>query len=314
MASRGRRFAVVLATLMTVFATVGCRRARNRPRRGPGGPAAAGRATPVPAGGPCCPGRGSLRGDRDNHGELKGWQTGDFDGREVAVPNAANGRLSTGQKGLTKFRGTVAWYRTTVHGPRRRRSTSCASSPSTTRRRSGSTARRVARHTGVYLPFEVRTGLRAGRAAHDRRARRLPRADGAEALGLASHLVQLRRDQPRDHDPPRDGERDLGARRSTPRAHGRRPPPSTSRVHVRNRQRRGARAAGHRRARARRASATSCKFPKLLVRPNHDRRRARARSGSATPRCGRPTRRTSTTSSSTSRASPPTGCAPACAS
>lgn len=159
MGRRGRRFLVVLATAMAVFAVVGGgvrdlgAEAQEDPLRpvvhaGPGGRVV-------------LPGPWVLRGDRFDKGALKGWQTGSFEGREVAVPNAANGRLSTGEKGLTKFRGTVAWYRTQFTVP--------ADGEYVLRFESVHhkatvwvDGREVKRHTGVYLPFEVRVPLRTG--------------------------------------------------------------------------------------------------------------------------------------------------------
>ncbi|MEA2289271.1 MAG: beta-galactosidase, partial [Solirubrobacteraceae bacterium] len=82
--------------------------------------------------------------------------------RRVRLPHSPNAGVVTGPGAVRSYAGSVAWYRTTL-----------------TVRAAGDYAirfesvhhratvwldgRRVARHTGAYLPFEVRRPLRAGR-------------------------------------------------------------------------------------------------------------------------------------------------------
>src|SRR4051812_7472323 len=99
--------------------------------------------------------------DPDDLGLHLGWAGGGFGGALVTVPHVANAATVTGAAGVAAYRGGIAWYRTTLTAPR-----------------TGSYAlrfesvhhvatvwidgRRVATHTGAYLPFEVRVRLRGG--------------------------------------------------------------------------------------------------------------------------------------------------------
>src|SRR4051812_1695057 len=90
-----------------------------------------------------------------------GWADGGVGGALVTVPHVANAAQVTGAAGVAAYRGAIAWYRTTLTAPR-----------------TGSYAlrfesvhhvatvwldgRRIATHTGAYLPFEFRLRLRAG--------------------------------------------------------------------------------------------------------------------------------------------------------
>ena len=90
-----------------------------------------------------------------------GWADGGFGGALVTVPHVTNAAQVTGAAGVAAYRGAIAWYRTTLTAPR-----------------TGSYAlrfesvhhvatvwldgRRIATHTGAYLPFEVGLRLRAG--------------------------------------------------------------------------------------------------------------------------------------------------------
>ncbi|MCW3038191.1 MAG: hypothetical protein JWM31_96 [Solirubrobacterales bacterium] len=102
-----------------------------------------------------------LRSDPNAHGTLKGWQTGDFVGSNVTVPNAANGNRVTGPKQKASFFGTIAWYRTSFTVPEggdydiRMESVNHKATVWV----DGKT---VAHHKGEYLPFEARATLTPG--------------------------------------------------------------------------------------------------------------------------------------------------------
>jgi Glycosyl hydrolases family 2, TIM barrel domain/Glycosyl hydrolases family 2, sugar binding domain len=118
-------------------------------------------ATSGPGGERALDGEWVVRGDRTGRGARLGWADGSFAGRTVRVPFSPNARHVRGVAGERSFAGSVAWYRTTV-----------------TVARAGDYAirfesvnhratvwvdgRRVARHTGTYLPFEARVRLAAG--------------------------------------------------------------------------------------------------------------------------------------------------------
>ena len=84
-------------------------------------PAAFADATPTIAGGPG--GRVALLGpwtitrDGADHGSLKGWQAGVFQGSQVQLPFVPNAMPIVGRPGIKSYRGTVAWYRTSFTVP-----------------------------------------------------------------------------------------------------------------------------------------------------------------------------------------------------
>jgi len=103
----------------------------------------------------------TLRSDRNSRGGLKGWQAGGFRGAVVSVPNAANARRITGQRGIDSFRGTVGWYSTHFNVP--------ADGVYAIRFESVNhkakvflDGRELGEHTGTYLPFEYVAALKAG--------------------------------------------------------------------------------------------------------------------------------------------------------
>lgn len=102
-----------------------------------------------------------LRSDPNGHGTLKGWQTGDFVGSTVTVPNAANGNRVTGKGQKASFQGTIAWYRTSFTVPEagdydiRMESVNHKASVWVD-------GKEVKHHTGEYLPFEARATLAPG--------------------------------------------------------------------------------------------------------------------------------------------------------
>jgi Glycosyl hydrolases family 2, TIM barrel domain/Glycosyl hydrolases family 2, sugar binding domain len=102
-----------------------------------------------------------VRGDRSDHGMRLGWPTGTFAGRAVTVPYSPNAGHVRGVAGERSFAGSLAWYRTsfTVAAAG---DYAIAFESVNHRATVWIDGRRVARHTGVYLPFEARTRLAAG--------------------------------------------------------------------------------------------------------------------------------------------------------
>jgi hypothetical protein len=102
-----------------------------------------------------------LQADRYDHGGLKGYQAGAFDGRAVKLPFAPNATKLTGLGGAESHRGTVAWYRTSFSvaqgGDYRLRFESVNH-----RATVFLDGRRLGTHVGEYLPFEYLVGLQEG--------------------------------------------------------------------------------------------------------------------------------------------------------
>jgi hypothetical protein len=101
------------------------------------------------------------RGDASGRGQARGWPRGAFTGRVVQVPYSPNAERVRGQSGVRSFAGTVAWFRTTF--------SVAAAGEYAIRFESVNhhaivwvDGREVARHTGVYLPFDVPVRLAAG--------------------------------------------------------------------------------------------------------------------------------------------------------
>ncbi len=103
----------------------------------------------------------TLRSDPKERGTAKGWPTGAFVGSTVTVPNAANGRRVVGPKQKESFFGTVAWYRTSFTVPE---AGNYAIRMESVNHRATVwvDGRLVARHVGLYLPFEARATLEPG--------------------------------------------------------------------------------------------------------------------------------------------------------
>ena len=99
--------------------------------------------------------------DRDEVGLDKGYQAGDFSGDLVRLPYVPGATKITGRRGIGTFRGTVGWYRTRIEVPTdglyaiRFESINHKAQVFIDGRLAGT-------HTGEYLPFEVRSFLRAG--------------------------------------------------------------------------------------------------------------------------------------------------------
>ncbi|HKE78221.1 MAG TPA: glycoside hydrolase family 2 TIM barrel-domain containing protein [Solirubrobacteraceae bacterium] len=101
------------------------------------------------------------RSDRPGRGEALGWFRGTFDGRPVTIPFSPNAGTVRGAAGLHSFQGSIAWYRTTF--------TTAQAGDYALRFESVNhratvwvDGRLVARHTGVYLPFEAELALAPG--------------------------------------------------------------------------------------------------------------------------------------------------------
>jgi hypothetical protein len=102
-----------------------------------------------------------FRRDPDAIGLDKGYQAGRFGGELLRVPFVPDATKISGQRGIPYFRGTVGWYRTKLEVP--------ADGTYAVRFESVNhkaqvflDGKRIASHTGEYLPFEVKTFLKAG--------------------------------------------------------------------------------------------------------------------------------------------------------
>jgi len=126
---------------------------------------ALGLGRPAADGGPA--GRLALTGawvmaiDRDDVGRRDGWQGGGFDGERVTVPHVANAGHVTGAAGLRAFKGSIAWYRTTLTAPV---TGSYALRFESVHHRASVwlDGHLLGQHTGAYLPFEFHLRLRDG--------------------------------------------------------------------------------------------------------------------------------------------------------
>jgi beta-galactosidase/beta-glucuronidase len=101
------------------------------------------------------------RDDPHGVGLRRGWRRGTFIGREVEVPFSPNAGVVRGTAGMRSFAGSIAWFRTTLTVP--------ADGDYALRFESVNhramvwvDGRRVARHVGAYLPFDVPLSLTAG--------------------------------------------------------------------------------------------------------------------------------------------------------
>jgi len=103
------------------------------------------------------------RSDRDDVGLDQGFQAGNFEGQLVHLPFVPNATSISGNGGLDAFRGKVGWYRTHIEVPSdghyaiRFESVNHKATVFVDGREAG-------RHKGEYLPFEVRSYLKAGQA------------------------------------------------------------------------------------------------------------------------------------------------------
>ena len=102
-----------------------------------------------------------VRRDRDDVGLDKGFQDGKFAGELVRMPYVPDATKISGRRGIAYFRGTVAWYRTKLDVPVdgiyaiRFESVNHKAQVFVD-------GKRVGKHKGEYLPFEVKIFLKAG--------------------------------------------------------------------------------------------------------------------------------------------------------
>jgi hypothetical protein len=102
-----------------------------------------------------------VRGDRAGRGVALGWPSGNFSGRTVTVPYSPNARHIRGAAGTRSFKGSVAWYRMTIHVARA--GDYAVRFDSVNHRATvWIDGRRITHHIGTYLPFEARARLTAG--------------------------------------------------------------------------------------------------------------------------------------------------------
>ncbi len=157
----------LLAVLSALIAAVAVGSVVAGATRGPTGPdlRALGLGAPAADGGPV--GRLALTGgwvmavDGRDAGRREDWKDGGFDGERVTVPHVANAGQVTGEAGERAFRGSVAWYRTTLTAPA---TGSYALRFESVHHRASVwlDGRLLGQHTGAYLPFEFNLRLRGG--------------------------------------------------------------------------------------------------------------------------------------------------------
>jgi hypothetical protein len=102
-----------------------------------------------------------FRRDPDDSGLDKGFALGKFGGELVRIPFVPDATKISGRRGISIFRGTVGWYRTHIDVPVDGMYALRFESVNH-RARVFVDGKEVARHKGEYLPFELRTFLKAG--------------------------------------------------------------------------------------------------------------------------------------------------------
>jgi hypothetical protein len=107
-------------------------------------------------------GRWRVAMDPAGTGGARGYATGEFPGEAVELPHVPNAKEIVGEPGVRSHEGSVAWYRTTLKVPRDGQYALRFESVNH-RATVYLDGRRVGGHVGVYLPFEIRTPLEAGR-------------------------------------------------------------------------------------------------------------------------------------------------------
>jgi beta-glucuronidase len=105
--------------------------------------------------------RWTLALDPRDRGLARGWQRGGFAGRSVSVPNDVDPVHVKGAAGLRNYRGSVAWYRTSVAAPAAG-TYAFAFASANFQATVYLDGRQIASHRGSYLPFEGRAALSAG--------------------------------------------------------------------------------------------------------------------------------------------------------
>jgi hypothetical protein len=107
-------------------------------------------------------GRWRVALDPQGTGAQRAFARGRFGGQAVRLPYVPNAGRITGKAGERSFEGSVAWYRTTFRVPKTGRYALRFESVNH-KADVWVDGRRVGGHTGVYLPFEVRPQVDAGR-------------------------------------------------------------------------------------------------------------------------------------------------------
>jgi hypothetical protein len=95
-------------------------------------------------------------------GTAKGWQKGGFPGRQVTIPYVPNASRITGAAGVVSHRGSVGWYRTEVtvdEGGQYAIAFGSVNHHASV----WVDGKKVAEHTGEFLPFEARMSLTPGK-------------------------------------------------------------------------------------------------------------------------------------------------------
>src|SRR4051794_2999995 len=102
------------------------------------------------------------KGDPGNRGLARGWRHQRFAGKLVTVPYVPNAWPVTGTAGRRNFNGSVGWYRTTLSVPK---AGAYALRFESVNHRAAVwvDGKLVGKHRGVYMPFEVRSTLTAGK-------------------------------------------------------------------------------------------------------------------------------------------------------
>src|SRR4051794_35187748 len=133
----------------------------------PGSPRAATQALLQRAGGPDGSGvvaltRWRYRADPGDRGLARGWQDGDWRGREVTVPSSPNAKAHSGAAGRRAYDGSVGWYAREIQAPVAGHYALHFESAHY-RARVYVDGALLRSHTGAYEPFSARPLLEAGR-------------------------------------------------------------------------------------------------------------------------------------------------------
>jgi hypothetical protein len=102
------------------------------------------------------------KADPGNVGLARGWSAQPFAGKGIHVPYVPNAWPVTGLKGRRSFNGSVGWYRTTFTVPK---GGAYAIRFESVNHRAAVwlDGKLIGKHRGVYMPFEVRPAVAAGR-------------------------------------------------------------------------------------------------------------------------------------------------------
>jgi len=102
-----------------------------------------------------------FRGDPKAKGLDRNYQAGKFGGELVRLPYVPDATKISGRRGIPYYRGKVVWYRTKLDVPT---DGSYAIRFESVNHKADVfiDGKRVGKHTGEYLPFEVKAALKAG--------------------------------------------------------------------------------------------------------------------------------------------------------